>query len=59
MALEKRVSLDDVVVTQLRKELDELIQTVKRLRSKRDTARKERDQAFQEHDQVCQERDDT
>ena len=34
MALEKRVSLDVVVVAWLRKERDELIQTTERLRSK-------------------------
>ena len=43
MALEKRASLDAVVVAQLRKEKDELIQIVERLRSKCGVAHEERD----------------
>ena len=58
MALEKRVSLDAAVVAQLRKEQDELIQTIERLRSECCAAHEEHDQAFREHDQACQERDD-
>ena len=42
VALEKRASLDAVVVAQLRKEKDELIQTVERLRSKCGVAHEER-----------------
>ena len=45
-ALEKRVSLDATVVTRLRKERDELIQTADRLRSEHGVASKERDQDF-------------
>ncbi|XP_066361521.1 uncharacterized protein [Miscanthus floridulus] len=58
MALEKRASLDAAVVARLRKERDELLQTVERLRSKRGAAREEHDQAFREHDQAYQECDD-
>ena len=43
MALEKRVSLDATVVARLRKEWDELLQTIERLRSERGVAREERD----------------
>ena len=43
MALEKRVSLDAVVVAWLRKEQDELLQTMERLRSKCGIAREEHD----------------
>ena len=57
-ALEKRVSLDAVVVARLRKERVELFQTSERLRSKHGTARDECDQAFRERGQACQERDD-
>jgi uncharacterized coiled-coil DUF342 family protein len=46
------------VVTRLRKERDELIQTTERLYSERGVAHEERDQAFRERDQACQERDD-
>ena len=42
-ALEKRASLDAMVVTQLRKEWDELIQTTERLRSERGVAHEEHD----------------
>ena len=44
--LEKRASLDAVVVARLRKERDELIQTMERLRWEHGTARQEHDQAF-------------
>ena len=50
MALEKRASLDAMVIAQLRKERDELIQTTERLRLERSATREERDQAFQERD---------
>ena len=50
MALEKRVSLDAMVVARLPKERDELLQTMERLHSERGVAHKERDQALQEHD---------
>ena len=50
VALEKRVRLDVMAVAQLRKERDELIQTVERLCSERGAAREERDQAFRERD---------
>ena len=46
VALEKKASLDATTVARLRKERDELIQTVERLCSKRGTAREEHDQAF-------------
>ena len=46
MALEKRASLDAMVVARLHKEQDELLQTVKRLRSERGAAREEHDQAL-------------
>ena len=59
MALEKRASLDATAVTQLRKEQDELFQTVERLHSDRGMAYEEHDQAFREHDQAHQERNDT
>ena len=58
VALEKRASQDATAVARLRKERDELIQTMERLRSKRDVAHEERDQAFRECDQACQEHDD-
>ena len=58
MALEKRVSLDATAVAQLRKERDELLQTMKRLRSEHGMAHEERNQALRERDQACQERDD-
>jgi len=58
VALEKRASLDVVVVARLRKEWDELLQTAERLRSKHCTTRKECDQSFQERDQAYQECDD-
>ena len=58
MVLEKKASLDAAAVTWLRKEWDELLQTVERLHSEHGVARKEHHQAFQEHDQACQERDD-
>ena len=50
VALEKRASLDATTVAWLRKERDELIQTMDRLRSKCGVAHEERDQAFREHD---------
>ena len=43
VALEKRASIDAAAVTQLRKEWDELLQTIERLRSERGVAREERD----------------
>ena len=43
MALEKRASLDDTMVAQLRKEWDELLQTTKRLCSKHGAAHDEDD----------------
>ena len=43
VALQKRVSLAAVVVTQLRKEWDELLQTTERLHSERGIAHEERD----------------
>ena len=43
MALEKRVSLDAMVVAQLHKEQDELLQTAERLRSKHGAAHEECD----------------
>ena len=46
MALEKRASLDAAMVARLRKERDELIQTVERLCSEHSMAREECDQAF-------------
>ena len=58
-ALEKRASLDAVTIAWLRKERDELLQTVERLRSERGMAHEERDQAIRERDQACQEHDDT
>ena len=58
MTLEKRASLDAAVVARLRKEWDELIQTMERLHSEHGAAHEERDQAFRERDQVYQERDD-
>ena len=50
MALEKKASLDAAAVAQLRKERDELLQTVERLRSEHGMAREECDQAFRERD---------
>ena len=47
-----------MVVGRLRKERDELIQTMERLRSERGMAHEECDQAFQEPDQAYQEHDD-
>ena len=58
VALEKRASLDATTVARLRKEMDELIQTTERLRSKCGAAHEERDQAFRERNQACQECDD-
>ena len=46
VALEKRVSLDAMVVAQLRKAWNELIQTAERLHSECGVAHEERDQAF-------------
>jgi len=57
-ALEKRVSLDAAVVAWLRKEWDELLQTVERLRMEHGVAHEDRDQALQECDQAYQEHDD-
>ena len=59
VALEKRASLDATTIARLRKERDELIQTMERLCSECGAAHKERDQAFRERDQACQEHDDT
>jgi len=42
-----------MVVTRLRKERDELLQTAERLRSERGAAREERDRALRERDQAC------
>ena len=53
MALEKRVSLDAAVVTRLRKDWDELLQTTERLCSEHGATHEEHDQALQEHDQAC------
>ena len=44
------MSLDATVVTQLRKERDELFQTVEGLRLEHGVAYKEHDQAYQERD---------
>ena len=57
--MEKRASQEAAAVAQLRKEQDELLQTMEMLRSEHGEAREERDQAFQEHDQAYQEHDDT
>ena len=46
MDLEKRASLDAMAVTRLRKEQDELLQTMERLCSEHGAAREERDQSF-------------
>ena len=54
MALEKRVSLDAMVVARLPKERDELLQTMERLHSEHGAAREERDQALLEHDDLQQ-----
>ena len=43
MALEKRASLDAAAVAQLRKERDELLQTMERLCSERGVAQEEHD----------------
>ena len=43
VALEKRASLDTMAVTRLRKEWDELLQTMERLRSEHGIAHEERD----------------
>ena len=43
MALEKRVSLDATAVARLRKEQDELLQTMERLRLEHGMAREEHD----------------
>ena len=50
MALEKKASLDAVAVARLRKERDELLQTVERLHSECGAAHEEHDQAFRERD---------
>ena len=46
MALEKRASLDATAVARLRKEQDELIQTIEGLHLECGTAHEECDQAF-------------
>ena len=46
MALEKRASLDAMVVARLRKEWDEMLQTVERLYLEHGVAREESDQAL-------------
>jgi len=56
-ALEKRASLDAVAVTRLRKERDELLQTMERLCLEHGVACEEHNQALRERDQACQERD--
>ena len=48
------MSLDAEVVTQLRKERDELLQTMGRLRSNCGMAHEERDQAVQERNEAQQ-----
>ena len=48
-----------MTVSRLRKEQDELPQTIERLRSEHGMAHEEHNQALQDHDQACQERDDT
>ena len=50
VALEKWVSLDVVVVASLRKEQDELLQTVESLCSERGVACEEHDKVLREHD---------
>ena len=50
VALEKRVSLDATSVARLRKEHNELIQTMERLYLGCGAAHEECDQAFREHD---------
>ena len=44
--MEKKASLDAAVVAKLRKEWDELLQTMERLHSEHGAAREERDQAL-------------
>ncbi|XP_066361530.1 stress response protein NST1-like [Miscanthus floridulus] len=58
-ALEKKASLDALAIARLRKEQDELLQTMERLRLECGVAHEEHDQAFREHDQACLEHDDT
>ena len=50
IALEKMANLDAMVVARMRKEGDELLQTMERLHSEHGMAREERDQAFRERD---------
>jgi len=57
VTLEKKASLDATTVARLRKEQDERLQTVERLRSEHGAAHEERDQAFQERDQAYLEHD--
>ena len=52
--LEKRASLEATTVARLRKEQDELLQTVERLHLEHGVAREESDQAFREHDDAQQ-----
>ena len=52
MALEKRASLDAMAVARLCKELDELLQTSKRLYLECGAACGERDQAIRECDEA-------
>ena len=54
IALAWRTSQDAEAVAWLRKERDELLQTMGRLHSERSMARKERDQAIREHDEAQQ-----
>ena len=46
VALEKKANLDAATVTRLRKERDELLQTMERLHSEHGAAHEERDQAL-------------
>jgi len=57
-ALERRASLDATVVARLRKERDELLHTLDRIRLEHGAAHEEHNQAFQERDQAYQECDD-
>ena len=57
-ALSARSWRDNEEAAKVRKERDELLQTMERFHSEHGVAREERDQALQERDQACQERDD-
>ena len=54
MVLQQRANQDAEVIARLRRERDELLQTVERLRSERSTVREERDRAIREHDEAYQ-----